>query len=256
MKRVCVVCEGQTEETFVREVLAPAFYPRGLNLVPEMVQTSPGHKGGALTYERLKRHLRNTLRQKSAPVVTTLIDLYRLDSDFPGFAHSRMQAGLARRLGVLREALHADVVAEAGCQPGRFIPYIQPHEFEALLFSDVPTLTRVESGWQAAHLGPYAPRASRRSTSTTDRNPSPPRIWPASCAIPASTSRGTGRLLLGGSVWRASSPSAPSSRRGWRSCEPWRPRGDRTRLLAGSLCGPELRRCSTSGFRSPASPRT
>lgn len=150
MKRVCVVCEGPTEETFVRDVLAPAFYPRGLNLVPEMVQTSPGHKGGALSYERLKRHLRNTLRQKSTPVVTTLIDLYRLDSDFPGFAHSRMQAGLARRLGVLREALHADVVAEAGCQPGRFIPYIQPHEFEALLFSDVPTLTRVESGWQAA----------------------------------------------------------------------------------------------------------
>jgi len=26
MKRVCIVCEGQTEETFVRDVLAPAFY--------------------------------------------------------------------------------------------------------------------------------------------------------------------------------------------------------------------------------------
>jgi predicted RNA-binding Zn-ribbon protein involved in translation (DUF1610 family) len=44
-------------------------------------------------------------------------------------------------------------VAAAGCQPGRFIPYIQPYEFEALLFSDVPTLTRVEPGWrrQAMH---------------------------------------------------------------------------------------------------------
>ena len=37
MKRVCIVCEGQTEETFVRDVLAPAFYHLNLNLIPEMV---------------------------------------------------------------------------------------------------------------------------------------------------------------------------------------------------------------------------
>jgi hypothetical protein len=43
MRRVCVVCEGQTEETFVRDVLAPAFYPLNLNLVPEMIETSPGY---------------------------------------------------------------------------------------------------------------------------------------------------------------------------------------------------------------------
>ena len=72
MRRVCIVCEGQTEETFVRDVLAPAFYDLGLNLIPEMVETSPGHKGGALKYDRVKRHLRNTLRQNSAPVVTIL----------------------------------------------------------------------------------------------------------------------------------------------------------------------------------------
>jgi hypothetical protein len=41
MKRVCIVCEGQTEETFVRDVLAPAFYDLGLNLIPEMVEPLP-----------------------------------------------------------------------------------------------------------------------------------------------------------------------------------------------------------------------
>lgn len=150
MRRVCVVCEGQTEEEFVNQVLAPAFYCLDLNLVPEMVASSPGHKGGALRYERVKRHLRNTLRQSSAPVVTTLFDLYRLDSDFPGFADSLVQVDLSSRLGGLKSAWHADVVAEAGCQPGRFIPYIQPYEFEALLFSDVQTLTHLERGWQVA----------------------------------------------------------------------------------------------------------
>ena len=159
MKRVCIVCEGQTEETFVRDVLAPAFYNLGLNLIPEMVETSPGHKGGALKYDRVKRHLRNTLRQNSAPVVTTLFDLYRLDSGFPGFGASQEQPDLSRRLNVLKRALHADVVAEAGCQPGRFIPYIQPYEFEALLFSDVPTLTRIEPGWQSATDALAAARA-------------------------------------------------------------------------------------------------
>ena len=163
MKRVCIVCEGQTEETFVRDVLAPAFYHLNLNLIPEMVETSPGHKGGALKYDRVKRHLRNTLRQSSAPVVTTLFDLYRLDSDFPSFAASQAQPDLSRRLNVLKQALHADVVAEAGCQPERFIPYIQPYEFEALLFSDVPTLTRIEPGWQSATAALAAARAVAES---------------------------------------------------------------------------------------------
>ncbi|MFZ4858015.1 MAG: DUF4276 family protein [Desulfuromonadaceae bacterium] len=150
MKRVCIVCEGQTEEEFVLKLLAPAFYGLALNLIPEMVETSPGHKGGALRYDRVKRHLRNTLRQKSAPVVTTLLDLYRLDSGFPGYSAAVKQPDLSSRLDVLKQALHDDVVATAGCQPDSFIPYIQPFEFEALLFSDVPTLTRVEPAWQAA----------------------------------------------------------------------------------------------------------
>ncbi len=171
MKRVCIVCEGQTEETFVRDVLAPAFYDLGLNLIPEMVGTSPGHKGGALKYDRVKRHLRNTLRQNSAPVVTTLFDLYRLDNGFPGFDVSRAMPNLTQRLDVINRALHADVVAEAGCQPGRFIPYVQPYEFEALLFSDVATLVRVEPGWLAASDALVKARAAAESPEHINERP-------------------------------------------------------------------------------------
>jgi hypothetical protein len=91
--------------------------------------------------------LRNVLRQKSAPVVTTLFDLYKLDKRFPGFEQSRGISDLGQRLDVLRRELHADIVAVAGCQPGRFIPYIQPYEFEALLFSDVTSLSLVNPSW-------------------------------------------------------------------------------------------------------------
>ncbi len=150
MKRVCVVCEGQTEEMFVNKVLAPALYGLGLNLIPEMIETSPGHRGGALSYERVKRHLRNTLRQKSSPTVTTFFDLYRLDKRFPGFETAQQEALLARKLDILRSSLSEDIVAMAECASARFIPHIQPYEFEALLFSDVNTLVSVEKEWGVA----------------------------------------------------------------------------------------------------------
>jgi hypothetical protein len=152
MKRVCVVCEGQTEETFVSNVLAPAFYGLGLNLIPQMIATSPGHRGGALSYERVKRHLRNTLRQKSAPTVTTFFDLYRLDKRFPGFDAAQQETLLARKLDILRGELSKFIVAEAECLPTRFIAHIQPYEFEGLLFSDVATLVSVEKSWATAQV--------------------------------------------------------------------------------------------------------
>lgn len=147
MTRVVVVCEGQTEETFVRDVLEPHFAPSGLYLMAQTIETSPGHRGGALNYDRVKRQLRNTLRQHSAPVVTTFFDLYRLDKRFPGFDVAMRAGSLGPKIAALNSALATDIVASAECDPVRFIPHIQPHEFEALLFSDVPTLTNVERSW-------------------------------------------------------------------------------------------------------------
>ena len=150
MKRVCIVCEGQTEEAFVRTVLAPAFYNIGLQLEPQMIATSAGHKGGALNYDRVKQHLRNTLRQKSAPVVTTFFDFYKLDKRFPGFEEASKLGSLENKLQVLESSLHHDIVQLAECRSERFIAYIQPYEFEALLFSDIETLIQLETEWANA----------------------------------------------------------------------------------------------------------
>jgi hypothetical protein len=73
--------------------------------------------------------------------------LYKLDKRFPGFEQSKKIPDLGQKLDLLRRELHADVVAAAGCLPERFIPYIQPYEFEALLFSDVSALTQVNPSW-------------------------------------------------------------------------------------------------------------
>lgn len=150
MIRVVVVCEGETEQEFVNAVLYPALFPLGIDLCTQTIETSPGHKGGALNYDRVKPHLRATLRQKNAPYVTTMFDLYKLDKRFPGYMQSSQKTQLADRLEVLCSHLHADVMKAAQCRPDRFIPYIQPYEFEALLFSDVNTLVQVNLGWHKA----------------------------------------------------------------------------------------------------------
>ncbi len=126
-------------------MLAESLYLQGIT-----VNTSPGHKGGALSYDRLRRAARNALAGSGVVAVTTRIDLYRLNSGFPGIAAAAARATLPAQLQVLEEALHADIVAFSGCEPTRFMPHIQPHEFEALLFSDVQALAAVEAGWSAS----------------------------------------------------------------------------------------------------------
>lgn len=150
MRRVVIVCEGQTEEAFVSRVMFPAFVDSGLHFQGITVETSPGHKGGAMRYDRLRPALRNALANGRVAAVTTLIDLYKLAPDFPGYGDASSLPTLAARLHALESQLHADVVSHCGCNPARFIAHVQPHEFEALLFSDVAVLATVEAGWAAA----------------------------------------------------------------------------------------------------------
>jgi len=149
MTRVCIICEGQTEETFVRAVLAPAFLPLGLSLIGQTIETSVGKKGGGLSYTRIKRDVINTLKQSSLPKVTTMIDLYRLPTDFPGFEKARNTADLEIKLDILLDEFQKDIASAFSFDPSRFIPYIQPYEFEALLFSEVEKISSAEASWNS-----------------------------------------------------------------------------------------------------------
>jgi len=48
---VYVVVEGQTEQTFIRELLAPSLSYKGIYLHPVLIG-KPGHKGGDIRFER------------------------------------------------------------------------------------------------------------------------------------------------------------------------------------------------------------
>jgi hypothetical protein len=148
MIEVVVVGEGPTEESFVRDVLAPRFLDRRIFIQPRLIPTSKGARGGGLTRDRVLRYLRNTLRERSDTYVTTFFDLYGLASDFPGRGEADAIPDPLARASAIESRLAEAVVSEAQCRVDRFLPHLQPHEFEALLFADPDRLIEIEPDWK------------------------------------------------------------------------------------------------------------
>ena len=141
MVRVLVLVEGQTEERFVTDVLAPYFMLKKIFLIPKILTTKfvkngPDFKGGVSNYRQIKKHLDNLLGDTEA-YVTTLIDYYGLPADTPGMSDRPNGTPLDRVLHV-ESAIHTRFQSER-----RFLPFLMLHEFEALLFSDVSELAGV-----------------------------------------------------------------------------------------------------------------
>lgn len=150
MVEVIVFAEGPTEEQFIKRLVAPAVRYLQVFVKPQLLKTSQEARGGAITFDRLKFNARNTLRQKPDAVLTTLLDLYGLDTTFPGFEAARAKPDMDSRVEHLEASLAEALVAYVGCRPERFIAHIQPYEYEGLLFSDPQALAQTEPGWQAS----------------------------------------------------------------------------------------------------------
>ena len=130
MRGLYILSEGPTEEQFINEVLNRFFYKRGIyDIRAILMETSPGHKGGAVSYQRFKRNIENLLKSEKDIIVTSLIDFFRLYTDFPGYNESLQIANKMDKVGFLELAISENI------NHHRFIPYIQLHEFEGLLFS-------------------------------------------------------------------------------------------------------------------------
>ncbi|MHB1407647.1 MAG: DUF4276 family protein [Desulfitobacteriaceae bacterium] len=88
MIRVNMVVEGQTEESFVRDILAPHLGSRGVYVNARSVETgrkkARTFRGGLQEYEKAKRDILTWLKQDTQAWVTTMFDLYALPDGFPG----------------------------------------------------------------------------------------------------------------------------------------------------------------------------
>lgn len=136
MIRVHVICEGQTEEMFVNELMRTHFFAFGVILVPALVG-KPGHKGGNFKFERLLDDVRNRLLGDREAYCTTFFDFYGLPENFPGKRAVATGASIEDKSAAINTALVARLERALGLDPlRRFIPFVQMYEFEALLFSD------------------------------------------------------------------------------------------------------------------------
>jgi len=142
MIRIYVIAEGQTEETFVSAVLAPHLYNMEIYPTPILIG-KPGHKGGILSYQRAKNDILMMLKQDQDAYCTTMFDYFRLPQNFPGMP-VQIQTPVERKAKIVEEATYNDIHESLGenLRPDRFIPYIQMHEFEAILFSDPGAFSR------------------------------------------------------------------------------------------------------------------
>jgi len=138
--RLNFIVEGQTEETFVNQTLKPHLSRFSVGVSARVVTTSKDrgvkYRGGLSTYAKAKRDITFWTKQdKNADVrFTTMFDLYGLPTDFPEYA-AAVQNDLFQRVEALEGALAREI------SDTRFIPYIQLHEFEALILSDPRQLT-------------------------------------------------------------------------------------------------------------------
>ena len=164
--RVNILVEGQTEETFVRELLVPHLANFQVWLTPRIIETSKGHKGGAVSYTKIVRQVRLWCLQDPNSKITTLFDLYGLPNDFPGFANWNHSQPTWPQVKGLEDVLAAEVN-----QPN-FMPYLQLHEYEALLFSDLDAFTYADvptaaiAAWKAQLAGFVGPEDVNNSPQT------------------------------------------------------------------------------------------
>lgn len=128
MKRLVFIVEGDTEIRLVDQHIIPYLLEKGYNIsmnCQTIVTNRKQHKkGGVTSYGLFRNEVERTLAQGNV-IVTTLIDFFRLPTDFPSFSLNSVD------VEKIEEAIHKDFDFNVN-----LIPYIQLHEIEALMFSN------------------------------------------------------------------------------------------------------------------------
>ena len=130
MKRLYIIVEGQTEQEFVNEVMAP--YLRGvgiLSVTPILIHTSQTGRGGFVNYAHLRNDVKRLLNTENNDcVVSMFVDFFRCP-EVPFREKWKNITNHQKQVEIMEKCIADDI------NDRRFIPYIQLHEFEALLFS-------------------------------------------------------------------------------------------------------------------------
>ena len=146
MKRVVFIVEGDTEVSFIQKCVIPYLYLKGftnpmnaqkiltnrkrntMNAQKILTNRKLNKKGGNVGFDYLKNDVARVAATGNV-LITTLLDFFRLPVDFPGYTTDSLK--LAELETKMKEAI--SVVMDASC----FLPYIQRHEVESLMFTNM-----------------------------------------------------------------------------------------------------------------------
>ena len=108
MKRIIIICEGQTERDFCKEVLAPYLWQYEIDLQAPRIKVSGG---GIVKWADLKKEIENYLKQSETVFVSTLIDYYGLYEKyhFPKWKEGTQISEVNERISLLEEAMREEI---------------------------------------------------------------------------------------------------------------------------------------------------
>ncbi len=131
MIRLAVSVEGQTEEEFVNRILASHLEEEDIAVTPVLLGRGRGSGGGNVSVEGMVHDMSRLSWHFTA--VTSLVDYY-------GFRGKGIQT-----VDELEEQLTEQIRQRVSPNrdPRKIIPYVQRHEFEGLLFSDVSAFAKL-----------------------------------------------------------------------------------------------------------------
>lgn len=133
-KRIHILVEGQTEETFVKEMLSPHLWQYGIYPTVTMVCTRKERnvrrdRGGFSSYYQIKRDITRLCKDTDVVAITTLFDFYGFPSNSPGMDTLPVS-------DCYTQVNHIEAHFKTDIGDHRFIPFIMLHEFETILFCD------------------------------------------------------------------------------------------------------------------------
>ena len=148
MKRVNVVVEGYSELYFVKRTLNkhfkgdPLFDARCV-LTNRDRRINYEYRGGLSNYQHAKEDIIKWLLSDADAYVSTMFDFYALPRNFPGYEQSLKLPTHLQQVQFLEQEMKKDILSDDRLKdmfPDRFIPYIQLHEFESLLYTNIRVL--------------------------------------------------------------------------------------------------------------------
>lgn len=141
MKHLQIIVEGSSEESFVNDVMVKHFAPLNIYISARKIltgwdkhNTKPA-KGGLLKYRKFRDDVLRWIesdRNRPNTFYTSFIDLYAFpkDNESPYTGQIQQIKNPYQKIEALEQAIRENI------NHPNFIPYVQLHEFEALLLVD------------------------------------------------------------------------------------------------------------------------